>query len=144
MAVLALPIVGLLALSIAARPAGAVVAGVEDVVYDEEVMVLRSVEIAYPRLAAAARIHGVVVVRVTLHDGGEVRSVEPVSGPKVLVEASVTNAPGWAVRPTRSKTAILVYDFQLDPGLCGKDASFYTVRAPNVSVIKACREALNP
>lgn len=141
MTILGLSIGVLLALATVTRPAGV---GVADVVYDEEVVVLRSEELAYPRLAASARITGVVVVSVTLNDGGDVQSAEPLSGPKVLVEPSVANARRWAFKPTRSKRAILVYDFRLDDGHCGRAVSFYTFRAPNVSVITACHETLNP
>lgn len=89
---LLLPIVCLLAVFVLARQALAQVAVEDDVVYDEEIVVLRYEEVAYPRLAAAARIQGIVVVRVTLNDAGDVRSADALSGPKVLVEPSVVNA----------------------------------------------------
>ncbi len=141
---LLLPIVWLLAFFVLARQAVAGVAREDDVVYNEELVVLRSEELAYPRLAASARIQGIVVVRVTLDDVGDVKLAEPLSGPKVLVEPSVVNARRWAFKPTRSRSAILVYDFRLEDSMCTSVASFSVLRSPNVSVIRACTEALNP
>lgn len=139
-----LPIAGLLVVLCVSAEVAVGGASADDVVYDEEVQVLRSQEMTYPRLGASARIHGIVVVKLTLDDDGRVRSAEPLSGPKVLVEPSVANARLWAFRPTRSKAIILLYDFRLDDAMCGSVVSFYTFQAPNVSVIRACHEPLNP
>lgn len=118
--------------------------GRDDVVYDEEIVVLRSEELAYPHVAASARIQGIVVVEVTLNDAGEVQAAAALSGPKMLVEPSVANARRWVFKPTRSKRAILLYDFRLDDAMCKSAVSFYMLRHPNVSIVTACREALNP
>lgn len=118
--------------------------GVNDVVYDEDVVIFRSVELEYPRGAASAHVQGIVVVKVTMDDAGEILSAAALSGPKLLIDASVANARRWALKPTRSKAAILVYNFRIEDAICKSASSFYVLRPPNVSVITACHEPLNP
>jgi TonB family protein len=55
---------------------------------------------AYPPLAKAAQVSGIVVVEVTLDLEGNVESARAISGHPLLKEAAVAAARGWRFTPT--------------------------------------------
>ena len=104
---------------------------VEEPILDQNIKMAYFEALTYPRLARAARIQGVVVVRVQISASGQVTSATALSGPKMLIDDSVANAKKWRFE-TKGKTGILVYIFKLD-GLCGSPCSTSTsVTPPNI------------
>jgi TonB family protein len=61
---------------------------------------LRRVDPAYPPDALQQRIDGTVRLRAAIGEDGKVQSVEPVSGPPLLVGAAATAVHEWRYGPT--------------------------------------------
>jgi protein TonB len=61
---------------------------------------LKRVDPAYPQEAVQQRTEGTVQVHVVIGDDGRVLSLEPVSGPPLLVEAAVIAIHQWRYGPT--------------------------------------------
>lgn len=91
----------------------------------------------YPRLAEAARIQGIVAVRVTLDYSGHVTSSRAIAGPEVLIADCLENSKKWSFGPSPSRVAVIFYHFMIDPnrycqGPCASHSSFYP---PNVITV---------
>ena len=54
----------------------------------------------YPRLAIAARVQGVVRMQATIGTDGNVRNLQILSGPPLLVKAAVDAVSHWRYQPT--------------------------------------------
>jgi len=65
-------------------------------------MPVKMVSLQYPRLAAAARITGTVVLRARLDKEGMASQVHAVSGPTLLVYAALDNIKLWRFLPARN------------------------------------------
>ncbi len=96
-------------------------------------------DLAYPALARVARIQGVVVVKATLDDKGNVLTVSAVTGPKPLIADCLANTKKWKFKPNPQKTAVIVYEFRIGPGAC-HDASHsvFQLVHQNFATITAC------
>ena len=92
----------------------------------------------YPAPARAARVQGVVVLRVGLDSKGKVKSVEPLTGSQLLVSEAATNVRNWQFRPNLQNMAIAVYDFRMIEGACRPETGFFTFTASNLATIFGC------
>jgi TonB family protein len=104
----------------------------------EGAIVTSFVEVSYPPLARMARIQGPVVVRVTLDDAGKVVTADVIIGHPLLVRAVLPNARKWRFRPSRTKTALIFYDFQLVEGACGDSRSQLFVFWSSTATVTSC------
>jgi len=115
-----------------------VFASPNQVILDKDIKVLAFDEMKYPPLARAARIQGIVVVRVSLDDAGSVKDAEAVSGAELLVRECLTNAKKWKFRPTPQKTAVIIYQFKMPGGECKSVSGLFMFRGPNFATIIGC------
>jgi len=82
-------------------------------------------------------VSGVVVVRVKVDSDGTVVSAAAISGPKLLIDDTLSNARKWHFQPKKSRDVVIVYDFKLE-GICkGTCSSSFTFSPPNVATITA-------
>jgi hypothetical protein len=66
----------------------------------------------YPPIAIAARVSGPVVMKVLVDKSGEVQRVGAVSGPAMLVQASINAAKKWTFMPMTMQYVVeLVFTF---------------------------------
>jgi hypothetical protein len=65
-----------------------------------------------------------------------------ISGPKDLILDSLANSKQWRFQPNMGKTATIVYNFQINDGLCNKITSQSTFRPPNLMTITSCDKPL--
>src|SRR6266516_2822566 len=81
----------------------------------------------YPIVALQAGVSGTVVVECSLTADGHVESVQPVSGPPILVDAVLANAKKWQFSPdginTRRHVLRLFYDFKIKGVSAGRPKS---------------------
>ncbi len=61
---------------------------------------VKRVEPDYPELARQARVQGLVLLRVTIDEKGDVVKIEVVRGHPLLVDAAVKAVRQWKYRPT--------------------------------------------
>jgi TonB family protein len=61
---------------------------------------IRKVEPGYPSQAIAKRVEGNVIVEALVSTSGEILSIQSVSGPPALIEASSEAAKRWRFTPT--------------------------------------------
>jgi protein TonB len=66
----------------------------------EEAKLIHRVEPVYPRLAALARISGIVILEVTVDEKGNVSDVEVLRGDSLLDPAAVAAVKQWKYAPT--------------------------------------------
>jgi hypothetical protein len=66
----------------------------------------------YPRAATAARVQGLVTLRVTT-DGQRVTVIEPKSGPPFLVQATEENVKTWRFEPHAPTTFEVRFNYKL-------------------------------
>jgi TonB family protein len=64
---------------------------------------VKKVEPVYPPLARAAKVIGIVLVKVTSDEQGNVVSAEAVSGHPLLRDSAVDAARGWKFKPTGTR-----------------------------------------
>lgn len=62
-------------------------------------MVIRKIEPSYPKIALAARITGVVVLKGVIGTDGEIQELQVVSGHPMLVPAAMDAVKQWRYRP---------------------------------------------
>ena len=104
-------------------------------VLNEDIKVVSFHEFSYPVAARLKKVEGIVVVQVALNDRGEVISAFAISGPKMMIPATVSNAQNWRFQANGQKSAIIVYHFRFD-GLCNLPcASRFHFVPPNLAVI---------
>jgi len=114
-------------------------------VYDSDVKVESFEEMPYPPIAREARIQGTVVVSAKLDGDGRVTSATAISGAKLLIPDSLSNAKKWRFRPNTSKVAIIIYEFRLAEGQCNHETShLFVFREPNSVSIVGCEEEWQP
>lgn len=108
------------------------------------------VGLEYPRLGQAARITGLVVVRLTFASDGSVVKTEALSGHPLLVEPARKNASQWKFRQSgRSSDKAgefhLVYRFVLE-GSCAANECHtgFTVEYPNLVLVTSEMPSIQP
>jgi TonB family protein len=117
----------------------------EGTVNDEEVRIVDWEELKYPPNARLARVQGVVVVRVTLDDGGRVVGAVAISGNKGLIPDCLANSKKWRFEPNSKKTAVIVYQFRIENGFCHDyGSSHFVIRPPNFASITNCDRPAQP
>ncbi len=62
-------------------------------------MLLHKIEPPYPKLALAARITGVVLLKAIISRDGEIKELQVVSGHPILVPAAIDAVKQWRYRP---------------------------------------------
>lgn len=105
---------------------------------DRDVRVIDFEELKYPPLARAARIQGIVVVRVSLDDKGGVRDAEVVSGVDLLSRDCLANVHKWRFQPNAQKTAVVIYSFTMPGGECRSVSGLFMFKGPNLATIIGC------
>jgi TonB family protein len=107
---------------------------------DSDIDVVEFEELKYPLIAQYAPFEsqGVEVVRVNLDDQGNVVQALALSGNDLLLPDCLANAKRWKLRPTASKTAVLVYDLRVQAGQCKSTSSLFTLRPPNLATVIGC------
>ena len=112
----------------------------DSTIYDRDVEIVEMDELLYPTLAQSAAVQGVVVVKVALAQDGRVISAFPLSGgDKLLIDLSLQNARKARFRPNTQKSAIVVYGFKLDSGVCVVPRSFFQLIRPNFVLVTGCK-----
>jgi len=105
-------------------------------VLDDTVKTLSFEVLDYPIAARLKQVQGTVVIRVNVDERGIVVSSSAVSGAKDLIPACLSNAKKWRFQRGSAKTAILVYQFKIDGGICRLPcASQFIFTPPNVATI---------
>jgi TonB family protein len=124
-------------------PSAFVRAQQSETINDEDIHVVDFVGLAYPTIPQTATVEGVVVIRVRLNEQGKVSEAYAISGPKLLINASLENAKKWSFEPNAKKAAILIYEFRIR-GECPRDnnSSQFVFEKPNFSTVTACRRHL--
>ena len=117
----------------------------EQAVSDEDISVSSFEEMHYPALARAAHRESTVVVLVKLDDDGKVVSARALSGSKMLISDSLSNARKWRFHPNSNKSAVVIYEFHLVEGKCGSGRNgLFVFREPNVATITTCTAEWQP
>jgi len=62
-------------------------------------MVISKIQPAYPKIALAARVTGVVMLKAVISKNGEIRELQLVSGHPLLVPAAIDAVKQWRYRP---------------------------------------------
>lgn len=109
--------------------------GQDQPILNEDIGIVDFEPLDYPRIAALARIQGVVVVRVKVDSDGKVVSAAAISGPKLLIDDTLSNARTWHFQPKKSRDVVIVYNFKIE-GICkGTCASSFIFSPPNLATI---------
>ena len=73
----------------------------------------------YPRVALLAHIEGIVRIKVAT-DGNRVSSLNPESGPPMLVEAAKKNIQTWEFEKHKPTSFIATFEYRIEgPPQCG-------------------------
>ncbi|MGB6385090.1 MAG: TonB family protein [Terriglobales bacterium] len=122
------------------------VAQQNEMIDDKDINVTSFAEMRYPQLARQARIQGIVVVRVKLDNVGSVISTAAISGSRLLVSDTLSNAKKWEFRPNSSKAAVIIYEFRLADGTCKSSEQNHisTFREPNILSVIGCEAMWQP
>lgn len=85
----------------------------------------------YPAIAQSARVTGVVVLELSVDARGVVVESRPLTGPLLLTEVAVAHSRTLRARPSKSRRAIIVYEFDLDNHACDNQqgSAFWWVTA---------------
>jgi TonB family protein len=105
----------------------------EAAVEDKDVSIVSFEALNYPALARGSGIRGVVVLRVTLDQGGHPTDAIGISGNELLIKESIANVKKWRFRPNARKVAIVVYDFEVVLGYC-EPLSQFILRGNHVMI----------
>lgn len=116
----------------------------DDVLEDREVRLESFQDLAYPPLARATAVQGVVVVEAKIDEAGNVDSARAISGNKTLIPDAVANAMKWKFQPNSKKRAIVVYDFRFVAGACHDNShSLFQLLHQNFATITTCSPVIN-
>ena|SRR5437016_3185627 len=100
-------------------------------------------DLAYPGVARAARIQGIVVIRARLDDKGNVVNASPISGLSPFIADSLANIKKWKFKPSPGKSVVIVYEFKLDEGACHDDShSLFRLMHSNFATVTACSRVI--
>lgn len=106
--------------------------------YPAEAQLASFEDLSYPALARVTRIQGLVVVKATLDDKGNVSAVSPLTGPKPLLADSLANAKKWKFKPNTQKTVVISYEFRIGGACHDASHSLFQLVHPNLASITAC------
>ena len=121
----------------------ALIAQQVDTIYSEDVQLVAFEDLAYPRGALVGRVQGVVVIRAVLNDKGEVVNALALQGNRTLIPECLANVKKWRFKPNPRKSAIVVYDFRLDDGVCKDNShSLFRLWYGTYASITACAPLL--
>jgi TonB family protein len=114
--------------------------------YDNDINVKSFEEMSYPPIARGAGIQGTVVVSAKLDAAGRVTSATAISGAKLLIPDSLSNAKKWRFSPNTKGLAIIIYEFRIAEGTCNDSGQNHisTFRKPNILMIVGCGEMWQP
>jgi hypothetical protein len=116
---------------------------VSDAIYDGDVQLVSFADLDYPVGPRAARIEGVVVIAVRLDGEGKVVGASGIAGPHQLIPDAIANAKKWRFAPNRQRQAVIVYDFDIDDGVChDRSRSLFLLRHKNFVSIKSCENVV--
>lgn len=104
---------------------------------DDDIVVKKFEEMAYPPVARAAAVRGAVVVKVDLDERGAVTNVQVLSGAPLLAPSAAANVKTWMFEPRPPRAAVIVYLFDIDGG-CNGLHSFFRISPPNVVRVSTC------
>ena len=126
------------------RPLATASAQQEETQPQVQAQLLSFEDLAYPGIARVSRVQGIVVVKATVDEGGNVTDAMALLGPKALASDCLSNIKKWKFRPGSGKSALIVYEFNLDDGAC-HDASHSLFRLvfPNFVTITACTPTIS-
>jgi transcriptional regulator with XRE-family HTH domain len=93
-------------------------------------------------LALAARVQGMVIVKVKLDDKGNVTDAVAIQTHPLFTPACLSHAKKWKFRPNAHNAALIVYRFRLTEDTCtgGWYSRYFP---PNFVVISACSVVIN-
>jgi TonB family protein len=114
----------------------------DKIVNDDDIKITHFEEFNYPTFAHAARIEGVVVVRVILNDRGDVVKAMAISGKEPLIRACIPSVMKWKFQPNARKMAVIVFNFTMPIGAC--DSSLFMLQGANFVTIIACPPPVEP
>jgi hypothetical protein len=117
-------------------PLGKLPAYEREVVFDEDIKVIRFDELEYPLAARLGNVQGLVIVDVRYSEKGSVVSVEAVAGPRLLIPAALANARTWTFRPNPRGRAMIVYDFRIEQTCVLPCRSQFLFRPPNIATVR--------
>jgi uncharacterized lipoprotein len=106
-------------------------------VYDEDARVMSAAALNYPPQVITLRLHGAVVVSVTLGSHGEVVTATAVSGPPFLIPSCLASAKNWKFGPNPQKRAVIVFEFRFGEGTC-PNGTYSVFRPPNILELVEC------
>jgi outer membrane biosynthesis protein TonB len=109
----------------------------DEAISNKDIKLVDFAELEYPKLARAALVQGVVVVRAKLDDRGAVIDPVALSGPEALIPACLENARKWRFKANVRKAVIIVYNFRIVSALSKSECSRFEVEAPNFATITA-------
>lgn len=96
-------------------------------------------DLAYPPILISARTQGVVVLHVMLSQSGQVDTVSPISGDKLLIKLTTENIKKWKFRPNPSREVVVVYEFSTESGTCREPGrSLFRLKHYNFASITTC------
>src|SRR5580692_8188850 len=107
-------------------------------VYDGDINVKSFEEMLYSPIARQARIEGTVVVSAKLDGDGKVVSTSAISGPKLLIPDSLSNAKRLKFSPNTNGSAIIIYEFRIVEGKCKRGTHYFEFHKPNRASIIGC------
>jgi hypothetical protein len=105
---------------------------------DSEIKLVSSAELEHPKLASQALVQGIVVVRATLDDKGNVIETKALSGAEALIPACLGNARKWHFKPNPKKTVVIVYNFRVDATSSKPGCHHFAEEPPNFATITTC------
>jgi hypothetical protein len=93
-------------------------------------VVVRASLALYPRTALLAHIEGIVKIQVTT-DGKTIASLEPRSGPAMLVQAAEENLRTWQFDEHKPTTFATTFEYRLeDPAVCSVENATVITNVP--------------
>jgi hypothetical protein len=128
----------LLAIVIVITGCSSVFSGEQDItVYDEDAGQIGVAAVDYPGKGIAAMLEGVVVVRVTLGNHGDVEAATAVVGPSPLIPSCLASAKNSNFRPNPQKRAFIIFEFRRGDGPC-PEGTYSLFRPPNIVEMIEC------
>lgn len=110
----------------------------EATIDDKDIKIVHFEKLTYPPVARAARIEGVVVIRVSLDDRGNVVKAVALSGKVLLTDRSLANVKNWTFQPNARNMAVVVYHFTLSLAACAPYFSDFFTLEGNLATITTC------
>jgi TonB family protein len=114
-------------------------------IVDGAVRVTHRPDVPYPAVADSARLGGFVVVDASVDGSGIVTDAVALAGPRVLVDASVTNARTWRFTPGQARRILIGFDYTIGNEPCTPPAtSVVTQRQRTIVSVTSCGQLMSP